>query len=469
MTPLIAQNPYFKEFQVLRQQSWVQRTESLKQRRQRLLRLRKAVLNYEEELITAIAKDFNKPAFEVLLTELYPLRSEIRMALKHLRRWSRPRRRSSGLLFPLAKAWVQYEAKGLVLIMAPWNYPSSLLLIPLVSALAAGNTALLKPSEVSSHTALVLEKLIQSEFSPQEVAVIKGGPEVAEKLLELPFDHIFFTGSPGIGKVVMAKAAQNLTPITLELGGKSPTVIDISADVAKAAEKIVWGKTMNAGQTCVAPDYVFVHHSVKNQFLEAFTHSLKSQWQDQNISRVINERHFARLKTLLAEAVSKGGKLLVGNAPDRLNLWSPTLIEITDSAAESKLMQEEIFGPILPLKTYNSLDEVISYINSHEKPLSLYLFSRDQESINRILSSTSSGSVCINDVIVQNGVHDLPFGGVGNSGFGSCHGESGFRTFSHEKAIMKQGPFSQMYHAFYPPYRDWQIKLLRLFLKWTGH
>lgn len=408
------------------------------QRRAALQALAQAVRAHEVQIIAALAADFAKPSAEVVLTEIMPVLQEIRHTLAHLRRWMRPQRVAPSLAMLGTSARVTPQARGVCLIIAPWNYPFMLTLGPLVSALAAGNSAILKPSEMTPATSALIAQIIAKTFPPDLVVVAEGGREVAETLLALPFDHIFFTGSPEVGRKVMAAAAQTLASVTLELGGKSPTIIGPSANIAQAAAWVAFGKFSNAGQSCIAPDYVFVHDSVKDAFTAALRARISAAYgasaSSPHLARVVNEHHAARLSQLLADALAKGARVVLGdNAKGRA--FPPTLIEAI--TPQMDIASTEIFGPILPLIPYRDLGDVMDQINARPKPLTLYIFDRDAAQIERIIAATSSGSVGVNVTMAQFSHFGLPFGGVGNSGQGAAHGRAGFDAFSHRRAVLR--------------------------------
>ncbi|RZL28210.1 MAG: aldehyde dehydrogenase family protein [Pedobacter sp.] len=422
----------------------------------------------EPNIYKALQSDLRKSNFESAVTELIFTYGEIDYAIKNLSGWMSPKRIGKTLSNPFAKNRIYYEPKGVCLIIAPWNYPFQLTMSPLISAIAAGNCAMVKPSELSPATSKVVQTIINKVFEEKEVACFEGNAEVSTALLELPFDHIFFTGSTAIGKVVMEAAAKNLTSVTLELGGKSPTIIDSEADLAKAAEKIAWGKLVNAGQTCIAPDYVFVHEQQLDEFIGLYkAAAAKMFFNGQNkidttsYGKIISTKHFDRLKSLVDEAVEKGARIDFGGDFDqKTNTINPVLLSKIPNGA--KVMEEEIFGPILPLITYTNLDDVIDQINAKSKPLALYIFSNNNKNIDQIIKNTSAGGTCVNDVLIHISNPKLPFGGVNGSGMGSSHGFYGFKNFSHERAIMFQRSidFNKM---IYPPYvgKEWVLKMLK--------
>ncbi|AMO99343.1 aldehyde dehydrogenase family protein [Collimonas arenae] len=439
------------------------------ERLQKIRKLKAALLAHRDAVIAAGQADFGKPAAEVELTEILPVIAEANDAIRKLGRWMKPKKVWPSRMMIGTSGYTQYEPKGRVLIVAPWNYPVNLSLGPLVSALAAGNTAIIKPSEMTPHASAVIGQIIREVFSEDEVAMFEGDAPVAQALLDLPFDHIFFTGSPVVGKIVMAAAAKHLTSVTLELGGKSPTIVDETADLKAAAQNILWAKYTNNGQTCIAPDHIYVHASVKDEFLEHCRAALEAaygktaqQADSPDLARIVNQRHTARIKNLLDDATSRGARVVTGGLVDESQRYiAPTLIDgIPDDA---KIMSEEIFGPLLPIIAYEQLDSVIARINADPKPLALYIWSRKQEHIARVMQQTTSGGACINHCVVQFLHGNLPFGGVNNSGIGSGHGHHGFLAFSHERAVVRTR--IMLASMFYPPYSGWTRKLVALFIK----
>jgi aldehyde dehydrogenase (NAD+) len=349
------------------------------------------------------------------------------------------------------------------LIIAPWNYPFSLALMPLVSALAAGNTVMLKPSEMTPKTSQLIEKSLSEIFEPSLVCTVQGGKEIAQVLLNLPFDHIFFTGSTAVGKLVMAAASRNLSSVTLELGGKSPCLVHSSCNLELAAEKIAWGKFLNGGQTCVAPDFLYVEERVCDEFVEHLQRALKKQWGGQIQTQIITSSHRERLQKLVAEAEAQGALTLSAAISQGERHLSLTLLK--NPPLDCQLMKEEIFGPVLPILTYRRLDEAVTFINDRPKPLALYIFANDSDVIEEILTRTSSGGVCVNDTIIHLGNPRLPFGGIGESGMGHYHGESGFLTFSHQKSVLRQRLFARLTNLFYPPYTAKKVKHFRWLMR----
>ncbi|MFM2252198.1 MAG: hypothetical protein RJB68_535 [Pseudomonadota bacterium] len=452
--------------------AWRQSTAA--ERIERLERLRTSLMAHKEALYEAFAADFHKPRFEVDGTEIVPSLDEIRHNIKCLKGWMRPTRIRATELTMGNSAHVQYQPRGRCLIIAPWNYPLYLMLSPLVSALAAGNTAILKPSEMAPRVAQVLASIVAKAFPAHEVALFEGALATSQALLAMPFDHIFFTGSPAVGKVVMAAAAKHLTSVTLELGGKSPTIVDETADLQKAAETLLWGKFVNAGQTCVAPDYLYVHASVRDAFVAAcqavikarYGDSAQSQRSNADFTHIINQRHTQRIEGLLKDATSRGARVLSGGEVDTAgNYIAPTLVD--NVPMDSTLMQEEIFGPVLPIIPYTDLQQVIASINADQKPLALYIWSSNQSNIDTVLTNTSSGGACVNHCVLHVAHGNLPFGGVNNSGIGSSHGIYGFKAFSHERAVLKGGWLPSI-RMFFPPYTTGRTKLLNFLVKWVS-
>jgi aldehyde dehydrogenase (NAD+) len=425
----------------------------------------------ESEIYQALNTDLRKPMFESAVFEVLFTYSEIDFAIHNLKKWMRPKYIRANLLNSLTRNRIIYQPKGTCLIISPWNYPFQLLISPLVSALAAGNCCILKPSELAPATSRLLSKILSKGFPPETISVFEGDSSVAQKLLLLPFDHIFFTGSCAVGKVVMEAASKNLTSLTLELGGKSPAIVDKDANLKAAAKRICWGKWANAGQTCIAPDFVFVHESQKDAFIGFILESIQESFYKDNklntndYAKMVSKKHFDRQINLLEDAISKGLKLEFGgkSVTEELTI-EPTVVSSVNSA--SKILQEEIFGPLLPVLTYTDLGDVIRWINERDKPLALYLFSNNSKNIQTLLSQTSSGGVCVNDVLIHISNPNLPFGGVQASGTGSSHGFHGFKTFSHERAVMYQSSLLSFGKFIYPPYagKKYLLKVLRWFM-----
>ena len=432
------------------------------ERKESLLRLQKAILAREKEIAEALHADLRKSPFESYMSETGMVLDELRYIAKHLEKWAKPKRVPTPLSQCPSRSFICKEPYGVTLVMSPWNYPFLLSLDPLIGSIAAGNCVILKPSAYAPHTSHLLADLISSVFSPAHVAVVEGGREENSSLLEQRFDFIFFTGSVSVGKLVMEKAAQNLTPVVLELGGKSPCIIDETANLPMAARRLVFGKLLNAGQTCVAPDYVLVKRERKEDLISL----LKSNIQDalgQNpgknpeFPKIINQKHFQRLCAIL-----EGETILLGGETDEAALTiAPT---VTEASAENPSMQEEIFGPILPILTYDKPDDAIRFIREREKPLALYLFTESKAFEKRILQEVSFGGGCINDTIIHLATHHMPFGGVGHSGMGSYHGKKSFDAFTHEKSIVKKSSSVDL-PVRYHPYTEKKLKMLKKFLK----
>jgi aldehyde dehydrogenase (NAD+) len=443
---------------------------SASQRISRLNALQKAVeKTYRKDLQEALFKDFKKPVIETDLTEIHPVISEIKLIKKQLKSWMLPLRVKTPFVFIGSSSYVIQEPKGVCLIISPWNFPVNLTFGPLASAIAAGNTVIIKPSEMTPHTAAVMAEIVSAVFKPEEVSLFEGDATVAQSLLSLPFNHIFFTGSPTVGKIVMGAAAKHLSSVTLELGGKSPTIVDASANIDQAAKKIAWGKFLNNGQICVAPDYLIIEHSIKEAFIIAFIKHTKHFYSEQvskseDYGRIVNQKHFERLLAHLEDAKKNGGTIeMGGDFIASENYISPTLI--SGLTADATLLKDEIFGPILPLKTFKKIEEVIDYINAGEKPLALYLFSKKPAIIKQVLRNTRAGSTAINHSVVQYSNHHLPFGGSNNSGIGKAHGYYGFQEFSNQRSVVKQFSFSAV-EMLMPPYTPLKKRLSEWTTKW---
>jgi aldehyde dehydrogenase (NAD+) len=423
-------------------------------RLEQLDRLAGLLSTHEAEVLEALATDLSKAPLEATF-ELVAIRQEIAHTRRQLRRWMAPQAVAIDLALKPARAFLQAEPLGCVLIIGPWNYPFQLTLLPLVSALAAGNAAVVKPSEHAPQTAALLARLLPLAFPPEVVQVVLGDGAVAAQLLEQRYDHIFFTGGSRVGRLVMAAAAKHLTPVTLELGGKSPAIVLGDANLAVTARRLVWGKGLNAGQTCVAPDHLLVVPEQRAPLIQAMAAEITRFYGDDPLSSpdlgaIVNQAQFDRLEGLLAGAKARG-QVLAGGRSDRATLRiEPTLVGL--EGADDPLMQEEIFGPILPVITIDGLETGLQQVRSRPKPLALYLFSNDKTAQRRTLETTSSGSVCFNDVVMQAGASALPFGGVGESGLGSYHGKAGFLTFSHQRSVLKR-PFWLDLPFRYPPYK----------------
>ncbi len=443
------------------------RKSNASERISKLGKLKQAIEKYEKELYAALQSDLRKSEFESAVTELIFIYGELDFTIKNLRSWMKPKYIGQTLSNPFSKNRIYYEPKGVCLIIAPWNYPFQLVMSPLISAIAAGNCVIVKPSEISSATSAVINTIITETFDQKEVACFEGDASVATELMNLPSDHIFFTGSTEIGKIVMAAAAKHLSSVTLELGGKSPTIIDKEVDLQKAAEKIAWGKLVNSGQTCIAPDYVFIHQTQLEEFIGLYKASVNSFYFTnekldlKSYGKIISPKHFKRLKALVDDAVDQGARIDLGGTFDE-SQQSINPIVLSKVPLGAKVMEEEIFGPILPIVTYEDLDEVIAKINAKSKPLAMYIFSKSNSNIKKLIKETSAGGTCVNDVLVHISNPKLPFGGVNGSGTGSSHGFFGFKAFSHERAVVFQSKIG-FNSLIYPPYhgKEWVLKILK--------
>jgi aldehyde dehydrogenase (NAD+) len=460
-------------FEKQKHRSLLLRSESISDRKQRLQSFERFLMKNKGRVRDAVYKDFKKPLTESDISELYPVLTEIRHTLAHLSDWAKPQRIDAPLTYLGTRSEVRYEPKGVCLIIAPWNFPFNLCFGPLVSCLAAGNTAVIKPSELTPNTSKLIAELVSEFFEKDLVTVIEGAQEVSSQLLSLPFDHIFFTGSPRVGKIVMKAAAENLASVTLELGGKSPAIIDESANLQDAAKRIAFGKFLNNGQTCIAPDYVLVKDTVQAKFIEELKSITTKMFGDKgtitesspNYARVVNRRHFDRLNRILQDAVDKGAKIeMAGTVNKDSNFIHPVILTQVDPNA--LVMQDEIFGPILPVIPFQTIDQVTYLVNGKPKPLALYVFSNQKSFREKILTQISAGSVGINDCVLQFSHPNLPFGGVNNSGIGKSHGRYGFLAFSNEKPVLKQKRGFSMAYLMHPPYTSIRKKMVDLMLRW---
>lgn len=438
-------------------------TRELRFRRECLKKLRRTIMAWQPRLCEALQSDLGKNAAESYMSEIGMVLSGISDALSHLRRWAKTERSFSPLAHFPSCSRVMKEPYGVALVIAPWNYPILLSLDPLAAALSAGNTVILKPSELSPATTAVLAEMLGELFPPELVSVVQGGPEVSNALLAEETDYIFFTGSPAIGKVVMEAAAKHLTPVTLELGGKSPCIIDETADIKVAATRIAFGKVLNAGQTCVAPDYAIIHASKKEEFITAYRNAVAQMvghhpLENENFPHIINARHFTRVMGLMEGATPALG----GKGDEQTLRIEPTLL--TEVTPDSPCMQQEIFGPVLPLLTYENLDDAEKFVLARPKPLACYIFTRNSATEKRLLNTLSFGGGCVNDTIVHLSDPALPFGGVGNSGMGAYHGKAGFDTFTHKKSVLKKATWLDLPFR-YQPYNAFKAFVLRLFLR----
>ena len=438
-------------------------TRDIDSRIERLKALEKLIQKRENDISDALYKDFQKPEFETVVTETSFILSELKYILKNLEKWAKPKRVKSSLLNFPSRDFIYSEPYGTCLILAPWNYPFQLKVSPAIGAIAAGNTAVLKPSEYSPYTSQIVEEIFSEVFPPEWVSVVQGDASASQKLLEQKWDYVFFTGSVPVGKIVAKAIAPHLTPATLELGGKSPCIIHRSAKIQLAAKRIVWGKFINAGQTCIAPDYLLIDASVKAEFVEAVKTEIKSAFGEHpkaspDLARIVNRKNFNRLNDML-----KDQKCLLGGATDTDSLYiSPTLLD--EPSLDSLVMEDEIFGPILPVISYTSEKEINDIINRYPKPLSLYVFSEKKKFSEDMIQKFSFGGGAVNDVIVHIANKNMPFGGVGNSGFGAYHGKFSFDTFSHKKSISKRATWLDV-PLRYAPYGN-KLKLAKKLLKY---
>lgn len=437
-------------------------TRPVSARRAQLEQLRRLVTEQEERFLEALRHDLDKPALEAYGAEVAFTVTEIDHALKHLDAWTAPTKVRVPLMLRPSSARIVQEPLGTVLVIAPWNYPLQLLLAPLVPALAAGNTAVIKPSEVAPHTAALVAELIPRYLDERVVTVVMGGVQETTVLLAERFDHIFYTGNGAVGRVVMEAAAKHLTPVTLELGGKSPAIVAADADLEVAAKRIAWGKYLNAGQTCVAPDYVLVEAAAEDAFLGALLRAVHDFYGDDpgaspDYARVVNERHWDRLMGLL-DGVGYDATIVGGHGRRDDRYLAPTVL--AGVKPDAKVMQDEIFGPILPVLTVADVEEAISLVNTRPKPLALYVFSSSDTTVDRVTEATSAGGMCVNHVVMHLSVPELPFGGVGESGMGAYHGKAGFDTFSHAKPVLTKAVRPDP-PVMYPPYKSWKQRLIR--------
>jgi aldehyde dehydrogenase (NAD+) len=437
------------------------KTKDIAFRIEQLKRLRQAILDNESAISEALKSDLGKPDFEIFVTEIGACLEEIKYILKHIKSWTKPKKVATSFIQFPASAKIYAEPLGVVLIIGAWNYPFQLNILPLLGAIAAGNCAVLKPSEIATHTSHLLAEMLPKYFDPSYIAVVEGGKETTQQLLEEKFDHIFFTGGTQVGKIVMSAAAKHLTPVTLELGGKSPCIVDADTHLDYTARRIVWGKFINAGQTCLAPDYLLVDKKVKNDLLEQIKQCIQKFYgtnpsTNPDYCRIISQNHFNRLSQLLNE-----GEIIIGGDTNPTGRYiAPTVID--NVGWDAPVMQEEIFGPILPVLEYTDLSEAIAQVNARPKPLAVYVFSNNKQYQERVLQETSSGGACINDTILHCGCPELPFGGVGDSGMGSYHGKASFETFSHHKSVLNRS-FLVDLKLRYAPYQG-KLKLLKRLL-----
>lgn len=442
------------------------KTLSLAYRKVMLNKLKQAILHHQQELEQALFADLGKSKQECYTTEIGFVLQEISHTLKHLKKWTRPKKVKSPMTVYYSKSYITKQPFGSTLIVGPFNYPFQLLIAPLVASLSAGNCAVLSPSELTPNTAGVIQKLINTTFDKQYVYCVEGSIENNTILINSKFDKIFFTGSTKVGKIVMQAASNNLVPVTLELGGKSPVVVTKEANIDVACQRIVWGKFMNAGQTCVAPDYVFVHNSIKQIFVDKLKQTIldfygKDTSNNRDYGRIVNLRHIERLSQMLQ---NDKDSIVFGGQVDKAQRYiAPTLL-CPDNIDTASCMQEEIFGPLLPVFGYNNIIEPLQYINAHDKPLALYIFSQNSNEIEYILSNTSSGGVSVNDTVSHIINQNLPFGGIGQSGMGCYHGEYGFLQFTHLRSVLRRSTRIKLKLAF-PPFSDKKLNAIKKFMK----
>jgi aldehyde dehydrogenase (NAD+) len=436
-----------QQFTALQERAAIFRHDPVTLRKARLQKLVQWLEKHEEDVVFALQRDFNKPRFETLISEVMPALTEARYAVRNLKRWMK----SSCVRTPMSlmghRSYVRHENKGVVLVISPWNYPFQLAVVPLISAIAAGNTVVIKPSELTPHTSDLIKKMAEQCFYSNEVTVELGGKEKTEELLNYNFDHVFFTGSTVVGKVIAEKCAGRLIPTTLELGGKSPTIVDETANLNETADKLFWGKYLNRAQTCVAPDYLILHESIADSLVQKIS-ALAAKFDGQNKAYIINERHHQRLQAMLSEKV---------------DLNSTTLVLLNAGTMDHPSMKEEIFGPVLPYLTYKNPTDLNALVLTDEKPLSLYVFSKNKKFIDFVLNRFPSGGAGINSVIVQFGNHHLPFGGVGHSGNGAYHGKHGFIAMSHARAVIQQSYLGILRKLLMPPYSGFKMKAIEVF------
>ena len=440
-------------------------------RKQKLKRLLDNFMSMEQEAIDALSLDMKKSPTESIISEVLGVKAEADFAIQNLKKWMRSKRVPSPSTILFTSGWVRPEPKGSILILSPWNYPILLCLNPLIAAIASGNTAVIKPSEFTPASGAFLKKLIERTFDPNEVAVVLGDEKTAIELLSHPFNHVMFTGSPSTGKLVMSAAAKHLSGVTLELGGKSPVIVDNSANISEAAWKLAFYKFANAGQTCTAPDYILCHESKKDDLVSGLRENFKSFFSgndggpSSDYCQIVNTTHFDRIEGYLENAKGMGAKVVAGGNTDRSKRFiAPTVL--CDVSIDSLVMKEEIFGPLMPVVTYKTMDEAIGFINKREKPLALYLFSYNKKNQKRLTEETSSGALVFNDCVIHHTNPHLPFGGINNSGLGSYHGKYGFDAFSHEKAILKSSAWSP-FRLMLPPYTKRKHSLVNMIKRFS--
>lgn len=443
---------------------------SIRDRITLLEKLENSIISNRDNITTALHKDFRKSKIESESTEVFPVLSEIRLFRKNLKKWAKNKSVKNNLVFFGSKAQIQYESKGNCLIISPWNYPFQLAIVHLISCIAAGNTAILKPSEFSPNTNKIIKIILEKVFEENHVCMIEGEIEETTYLLNKKFDHIHFTGSPNVGKIVMAAGAKHLSSVTLELGGKSPLIIDETLDLKTVISKALWGKLVNNGQTCIAPDYILIKEDIKDKFIQEFINHIQNTFgnnpiESPDLARIINLKNFNRIKNLIQNAIENGANCPYGNEYDENDLYiKPTLL--TNIKNDALISTEEIFGPVFPIFTYKNTKGIIDFINHKEKPLALYIFSKNNKFINDICSQTSSGAVLINETLIHIMHPNLPFGGVNNSGIGSSTGRFGFKDFSHAKPILKVNQLFSPTRFINYPYKPFTKKIVDLMIRY---
>lgn len=468
-----AENELRTRFLKLKAKSFELRVEPVSARKKRLQKLESWIHANRMRIQKEVHADYQKPILEIDTSEIYPVLTELGHALKHLDEWSAPRKVDATITYLGTRSEVRYEPKGTCLIISPWNFPFNLAVGPLISCLAAGNNAIVKPSELTPSTSRLIASMIDEVFPDDIVITVEGGVDTAQELLQLPFDHIFFTGSTTVGKIVMRAASQHLASVTLELGGKTPVIIDRSANLTDAAKRIAFGKFMNNGQTCIAPDYVLIEKGIESKFIAGLKEEVLRMFGGGNLiteesssySRLATRPQYQRMTALVDDAVQRGAHAeRLGSVNEEEHFFAPVIL--THVNEQSRIWEEEIFGPILPVVPYESVDEAAALINRRPKPLALYIFSQKRSFQERLLRQTSSGGACINDCVLQFTHPNLPFGGVNHSGFGKSHGHSGFQAFSNEKPVLRQRRGWVPPYVLYPPYTAGMKRIVDLLLKW---
>lgn len=440
------------------------KTIDIEYRKEQLKKLKEAVDRYEEKILYALQLDLGKSEFEAFTTEVGLVKSEIENSIKNLRKWSKPKKIKFSIMNPFSKNTIYNQPYGKCLILSPWNYPFQLAIMPLIGSIAAGNCMVLKLSELSLSTSKIIKEIIEEIFSEEYVAVFLGDGKEAEQLVESDFDFIFYTGNPNIGSIIAKSAGERLIPCVLELGGKSPCIVDETSDIDNAAKKIIWGKLLNSGQTCVAPDYIIVKEEIYNKLIKKLIHYIelfygKNPIESKDYPKIINKRHFNRIKKL----VEKEEIIYGGSFDENILKINPMILKVNN--IDSEIMKEEIFGPIIPIVTYEEKTEIYSIIKKNKNPLALYLFTKDLNFEKEIIEKISFGGGCINDTIIHCSSKNLPFGGIGKSGIGSYHEKYSFDTFSHKKTVVKSKKFADM-SIKYPPFNNKKFKLIKKVFKW---